>query len=152
MDLDVRVLLGPPRWTWLVWGALGLQVIWSLWTGPTFASFFTTVGIAVIALAWERHIRKCALWLTDQEVVIANSEETHVVPREGAEASVVKEDYFPYRYRADWDDTNTTTSRLYIIPAGPERKRIRVEAAQGLTPRRMKAVAKELELAFAESS
>ncbi|MEM7324220.1 MAG: hypothetical protein AAF531_14110 [Actinomycetota bacterium] len=152
MELDVRILLGPPRWTWVVWGLLGLQILWSLWTGPTFASFFTTVGIAAIAVAWERHSRKCALWLTRDEVVIANTEETHVVPREGAEAAVVSEDVFPNRYRSRWDDTDTTTRRLYIIPADPSRNRVRVEAARGLTPRRMRAVAEELELAFAESS
>lgn len=134
-----------------MWAVFVLHLGWVLWQGwPTITRVCTSLGIGVVALAWERHLRGRALWLTKDEVVIANSSETHVVPKAGAGAALVEIDKFPYHRKIDSTDTSTSVKRLYIIPGDRSRKRIQVEAAEGISPRRMRAVVDELEMAFSE--
>ena len=87
-----------------------------------------------------------ALWLTDEEIVIANSKETHVVPMIGARAEIVVEDQWPTPKR-EWDNNSTAMRRLYVIPGDSSQERIQVEAAEGLTPKRLEAVLETLEAA-----
>ncbi|MGH1492853.1 MAG: hypothetical protein ACRBK7_26245 [Acidimicrobiales bacterium] len=151
MDSKVRVLLGPPRWSWGIWALFGLQVVRMLWTGPSRAGIVTAFGLATIAWAWDRHLSRRALWLTEEEVVIANSSETHVVPKAGAAAALVREEPTVYRAKPDWDNSVTAVQRLYVIPGDQSQGRIQVEAAQGLTPRKLRVIVDELEAAFADA-
>lgn len=125
-----------------------------VYAGPSVGRFFGIVGVAMIATAWQRHLQRRALWLTEQEVVVANSDETHIVPKAGAAAAIMEDECLPYRYtkKPEWDNTPSASKRLYILPADPNRGRIQVEAAQGLTPPRLRAVVKELEREFAAAT
>ncbi len=137
-----------------MWAVFGAQLIWITWQGPTLARLLAALGVAMIAMAWNRYLGRRALWLTDGAVVIANSDETHIVLKAGAAATLVEEEWPTYRYRPKptWDNSVTATRRLYVIPNDPGRDRVQVEAAQGLTPRKMRAVVDELESAFSRAS
>ncbi len=122
MDEGVQVLIGArPSWLRGLWNLLGGRV----------------------------HAGWNALWLTDDEVVIANSKETHIVPKAGARAIIVDEEQWPIPQQG-WDNNRTSMRRLYVIPGDPDRERIRVEAAEGLTPRKLATVLEALEAAVAE--
>ncbi len=126
-----------------------------LWTGPSTSGFVVALGLAAIGLAWERHLGRRALWLTEEEVVISNSAATHVVPKAGASAELVREEPNTYRgpfKKPDWDNTITAVRRLYVVPADPSHEKVQVEAAQGLTPRRLQVIVEELEEAFKQAS
>lgn len=122
MDDDVWVVLGPRRsrfWRWLPF--LGGRV----------------------------HGGWNALWLTDEEIVIANSKETHVVPRAGASAVVDTEEQWPVPQQ-DWDNNRLAMRCLFIVPGDTRRDRIQVEAAEGLTPKKLIETVNALNAALGE--
>lgn len=122
MDDGVTVLIGPRRsrlWGWWRFLGAGLHPGWN------------------------------ALWLTDDEIVIANGKETHAVPKLGARAEVVEVEPWLVS-KPEWDNNRTAMRRLYVIPGDPGRERIQVEAAEGLTPRKLTATVEALEAAVAE--
>ena len=123
MDDGVQVLVGPRR-SWL-------RGLWLLLGGR-------------VHPGWN------ALWLTDHEVVIANSKGTHVVPKAGAGAVVVDEEQWSMP-TPEFDNSRTAMRRLYVVPGDPSLERIQVEAAEGLTPRKLAAVVEALEAAFEEA-
>lgn len=151
----VKLILGPPQLiSRVMWVICGLMVLYLVWAGPSVARFFNPVGIGMIAFAWQRYIGRRGVWLTDDEVVIANSSETHIVPKAGAAAAIIDEQHRSYlaRPKPKWDNTVPAVRRLYVIPADPNRERVPVEAAEGIMPKQLARVADELDSAFKEAS
>lgn len=153
MEEDVKIIISPSRWARYCWVIVAMHFAYMTWVGPSVPRFGLFAGLVTISFMWNKAVRRRALWLTADEVVVANSDGTHIVPRAGAGVKLIDEHLKGYGYTdvPEWDNSQQPTKRLYIVPADRTQSRIQVDAAQGLTRPQLVAVYEELELALASS-
>lgn len=148
---DIRLLQGPPRRQWLGWIAWGIHTIYALVTIPGFTDLMVNLGFVMVAVAFRRVLGRRALWVTRDEIYVSNSEDMHVIPMQGARVKVtrVERGFFGEQGQPDFDNTDYSTLKLFVIPGDGKQQRVAVDAGLGMSPPKLRALAADIERAIA---
>ena len=117
-------------------------------TRPWYLGVGVIAGFFLITWMVGRGILRRAVWLTPDDVLVVNGNETIAVPRRNTEVRVVdgpSSFLLSQRDQPEWDNTTRTRRLVYLIHHGDPRETVQIEAALGHTPRRLNALVETLQ-------
>ena len=149
-DDDIRLLQGPPRRQWLGWIMWSVHTVYALVTIPGFTDIMVNLGFLMVAISFRRVLGRRALWVTRDEIYVSNSEDMHVIPMHGARVRLTKVErgFFGAQGKPEFDNTDYSSLKLFVIPGDRETKRVAVDVGLGMSPPKLRALAADIERAI----
>ncbi|MEM8707087.1 MAG: hypothetical protein AAGE98_11570 [Actinomycetota bacterium] len=151
-DDSIRLLQGPPARQWIGWIMWAMHFGWAIRDWISVIDVGVSFGFAVLAIALRRGLRRRGLWVTNEEIIISNTEQMHVIPIEGSSAKLMRTDNGFWAHKPDFDNTQTAQLKLWVIPADRTQPRVAVDAGLGLTPPKLRRLEAELQAAILDAA
>ncbi len=156
-DTDgLRVVLAPRSRLWLRAVSLGVAAVlvalsWLSWEILALAFFIAVFGFRASTRGEERGV-----WATADDLIISNSGQRVRVPKDGATTTIVHVEFDQRKhypglapltsglrrpFKVDFDNANSAEMCLFVIPGHEADAWVHVQAARGLTPKRVRELA-----------
>lgn len=149
---DLTVIHRPKQFRWWVYPVPIVLSILAISTG-VIELIIIVVLLSLLVPYYERRTRKRGIWESAETLVVRNSEATHEIAKDGA-TLVLKYggEYGWIGWRAPHRpelDNVPTGPRLYLKPS-PDEKAVRIEAALGMRPAEVYALAERIDATLGE--
>ena len=149
---SIRLLKGPPIRQWIGWVLWAGHFLWAVRDWISVIDVGVSVGFGLLAVALRKGLRRRALWVTHDEVIVSNTDEMHVIPIAGARAELIRTDHGIWASKPEFDNTPTAQLRLFVIPADRSQPRVPVEAGLGMMPPKLRRLEAELQAAILDAA
>ena len=149
---SIRLLQGPPIRQWIGWMMWAMHFGWAIRDWISVIDVGVSFGFAVLAVALRKGLKRRALWVTNEEIIISNTDEMHVVPIDGCKAEIRSYERTGFGAKPRFDNTNTAQLKLWVIPADRTRPRVSVDVGLGMTPPKLRRLEAELQAAILDAA
>ena len=149
---SIRLLQGPPMRQWIGWMMWAMHFGWAIRDWISVIDVGVSFGFAVLAVALRKGLKRRALWVTSDEIIISNTDEMHVVPIDGCTAEIRSYERTGFGSKPSFDNTGTAQLKLLVIPADRTKPRMPVDVGLGMTPPKLRRLEAELQAAILDAA